>query len=153
MKPVYEKVFSGGPRVMRVWNATSGFVTVDAEGNMINAGVSAWVETCEIVTAAIADGKLVCLVPLPLGHDVTAVEHSIILPSEAESVSDDTPVKKSRKASKSSEPPSESQPTEDVAQDDSLHEDAIVDSPTVESEEVLEESNKDVQPLSVEAVN
>ena len=152
MKPVYDKVFNGGPRVMRVWNATSGFVTVNAEGHMINAGVSAWVETCEIVTAAIADGKLVCLVPLPLGHEET-VEHSITLPAETEAASDDTPVKKSRKASKSSEPLSESQPTEDVAQDGSLSEDTIVDSPTVESEEVLEESNKDVQPLSVEAAN
>jgi hypothetical protein len=147
MKPVYDKVFSGGPRVLRVWNATTGFVTVDAEGHMINAGVSAWVETSDMVTAAIEGGQLVCLVPLPLGHTETMVEHSLDIPAETEEQAVASVAKKNKKASKSSEPLTESQLTEDVAQDESLTEDVIEDSPIVESEEVLEESNKEVQPL------
>lgn len=71
MEPIFDKSFAGAEGMVRVWNATSGFLEVCEDGHLLNGQTSAWVESSAIVDALVADGSLVLLsgtAPKPNGN-------------------------------------------------------------------------------------
>lgn len=61
MEPITDKSFTGGEGLVRVWNATNGFLQVCDDGHLLQGQTSAWVAECEIVNNLIEEGLLVAL--------------------------------------------------------------------------------------------
>ena len=57
MEPIYD--IQGETGLIRVWNATQGYLEVSEEGYLLQGETSAWVEETDGVIALIAEGLLV----------------------------------------------------------------------------------------------
>lgn len=61
MRVVTDKSFAGEEGMIRVWNATAGFLQVSEEGHLLQPQVSAWVDDNDTVRSHIESGMLVAL--------------------------------------------------------------------------------------------
>lgn len=59
MKPIFEG--TGTPGMIKVWNATNGYLDVSTEGHLLGGGISAWVEETGEIIELLEQGLLIPL--------------------------------------------------------------------------------------------